>query len=216
MSRRLTEALLWCGLVGAPLFILVAIVEGATRPGYDVARLPISLLSLSDRGWVQVANFLVTGVLFVLFAAGVSRTVDRADRAAVLGSLLLAVFGIGIIAAGLFPADPGGGYPPGVQPVASQSGSLHDVASLVVFVSLPLAAAAMSRYFVHVGDRRWAAYSAVTAVTVGVGFALMIVAFNGSTPLSAVAGIVQRATVIAGWTWIGALAYRQLRALQRR
>jgi hypothetical membrane protein len=213
---RVTEPLLWCGLVGAPLFVLVVIVDGATRPGYDVARLPISLLSLGERGWIQVANFLVTGVLFVLFAVGLSRTVDRADRAAVVGSLLLAVFGIGLIAAGLFSADPGGGYPPGEQQTASQSGTLHDVASLVVFVSLPLAATAMSRYFVHVGDQRWAAYSAVTAVAVGVGFALMIVAFNASTPLTSVAGLVQRATVIAGWTWIAAVAYRQLRALKSR
>jgi hypothetical protein len=35
------------------------------RPDYDPMRHPVSLLSLGDAGWVQVAIFIVTGTLLL-------------------------------------------------------------------------------------------------------------------------------------------------------
>ncbi len=52
--------LLWLtfGLVGAVLFTIVYLIEGAMRPGYDAWRYPISALSLGPGGWIQQANFI--------------------------------------------------------------------------------------------------------------------------------------------------------------
>jgi hypothetical protein len=47
MSRRSTMLLLWCGALGPPLFVVAALIEGATRR-YDAARLPFSLLALGE------------------------------------------------------------------------------------------------------------------------------------------------------------------------
>ena len=54
-----TRWLLAGGVIGPVLFVLVFLVEGATRPGYSAWRNFVSQLSLSDQGWEQVANFLI-------------------------------------------------------------------------------------------------------------------------------------------------------------
>ena len=57
-----TEHLSWslrllaCGVVSAPLFVAVVLVEAGTRQGFDLVRMPLSLLSLGDTGWVPAGE----------------------------------------------------------------------------------------------------------------------------------------------------------------
>ena len=53
-----TKTLLSCGAIAGPLFVLVFLVEGATRAGYDPLRHPVSSLALGDHGWTQIAEVL--------------------------------------------------------------------------------------------------------------------------------------------------------------
>jgi hypothetical protein len=210
---RTTGLLLACGAIGPPIFIAAAALEGATRPGYDPIRLPISLLALGELGWTQVVNFLVFGVLMLAFALGLSRARRPIDHASRWGPTLIALFGAGVLAAGIFAADPGGGYPPGAPSGGSLNGTLHDLASLVAFTSLPAACVVFARWFASLGARTWAMYSLVTGVVVVVGFALEIVAFNSRNEISQVAGLIQRVVVTIGWAWLTLLALRVLRGL---
>ncbi|NIJ13521.1 hypothetical protein FHU38_003865 [Saccharomonospora amisosensis] len=52
------EKLWWTGVAGPALFTLIWLVEGVLRPGYDPMRNWISELALSERGWIQIVNFL--------------------------------------------------------------------------------------------------------------------------------------------------------------
>ncbi|MGH3265519.1 MAG: DUF998 domain-containing protein, partial [Trebonia sp.] len=54
---------LWSGVAVAPGFLATALLEGASRRGYDPVRHPISALALTGRGWRQTANFLGAGAL---------------------------------------------------------------------------------------------------------------------------------------------------------
>jgi hypothetical protein len=63
-----TRTLLACGVIGGPLFVATFLVEDATHANYDPLRHPVSSLALSDSGWVQGANFIVTGLLTLAFA----------------------------------------------------------------------------------------------------------------------------------------------------
>ena len=54
-----TRHLLTAGIVAGPLFVTVVALQLATRDGFDLTHHPISLLTLGDAGWVQVANFVV-------------------------------------------------------------------------------------------------------------------------------------------------------------
>ena len=44
------RGLLACGVVGAPLFVVAFLVEGATRPGYDLVRVRVSSMALGPDG----------------------------------------------------------------------------------------------------------------------------------------------------------------------
>src|SRR5215469_7576652 len=111
-NRTSTEFLLFCGVVGPLLFFVVLLIEGATRPSYNAWQTQGSYLALSNQGWEQIANFIVCGSLCIAFAIGLRRVV-RTERASVWGPRLVGWFGLGLVIAGVFVADPGGGYPPG-------------------------------------------------------------------------------------------------------
>ena len=106
-----TEALLACGLVAGPLFTTVALVQVLTRDGFDLATHPLSLLSLGDLGWVQISNFVATGMLSVAFAVGMRRALPS-GRSGAWASGLYAAFGLGMVAGGVFVTDPSLGFPP--------------------------------------------------------------------------------------------------------
>src|SRR5205823_12499417 len=65
-----------CGVIGPPLFVIVFLIEEATRPGYSAWRHYVSQLSLGEGGWMQIANFLVCGLLSLCFALGLRRTLQ--------------------------------------------------------------------------------------------------------------------------------------------
>lgn len=73
LGRIGSPAVLWAGVVAPLLFTGVHVVEGATRPRYDPCRHQVSLLSLGPGGWVQVATFLVTGILLTPHRDGCPR-----------------------------------------------------------------------------------------------------------------------------------------------
>ncbi|TDO68191.1 uncharacterized protein DUF998 [Kribbella sp. VKM Ac-2571] len=196
--------LLRCGLVAGPLFVAVFLLEGAFKgSGYDALRHPVSSLELGSHGWIQVANFLVAGVLTVAFAAGVWRPGFRA------GAVLIGVWGVGLLGAGAFTTDPVSGFPVGTPAVAAYttSGGLHDGFSLPAFVALGAAQVLLSRS----GDRRWLTYSLLSATTYLGCFALAGAGFRQVSGLVEVGGLFQRLSVIIGWGWTVALALKLLR-----
>jgi hypothetical protein len=219
-EQRANRLLLACGVIGPPLFVIVFLIEGATRPGYSAWRHYVSQLSLGEGGWMQIANFLVCGLLSLGFALGLRRTL-QGGTSATWGPLLLAVFGLGLIVAGIFVTDPALGYPPGAPPRppglvthATLHGRVHGLAGLVVFSSVAAACFVLARRFA--GDpawKGWVPYSIVTGVLVAVFF----VASLAVAPLPAApSGLLQRVAIVAGWGWITLLAARLLGSVWSR
>jgi len=73
-----TRALLTCGIVAGPLYIVMVVLQMLTRDGFDISRHPASMLSNGDQGWIQIATFAVSGLLFVAYAIGIYRMPDPA------------------------------------------------------------------------------------------------------------------------------------------
>ncbi len=88
-----TKTFLACGAMGGPLFVLAFLVEGANRANYDPLRHPVSSLSLGDSGWTQTANFIVTGLLMLAFAAGLRHAL-RQGKGSTWGPLLVGVWAV--------------------------------------------------------------------------------------------------------------------------
>lgn len=210
-----TKTLLACGVIGGPLFVVAFIVEGATRANYDPLRHPVSSLALGDSGWIQIANFVVTGLLTLAFAVGLWRAL-RSPEGSSWGTLLIGAWAIGLLGAGLFVTDPVSGYPPGAPDRLSGysgHGALHDLFSVLGFMALTAACFAFGRRFAARGERGWAAYSAVTGVVFAVAFVLASAGFGQVESLVDLAGLFQRIAVIAGFGWLTLLAVRLLKSL---
>ena len=123
-----TSRLLACGIVAGPLFLAVGLTQAFIRDGFDLSRHPLSLLSLGDLGWVQIANFVVTGGLFLACAVGMGRALGP-GRGGTWGPRLVGALGAGLVMAGVFVADAGAGFPPGAPagaPEISWHGALHE------------------------------------------------------------------------------------------
>lgn len=207
-----TRRLLACGVIGPTLFVLAFLIEGAIRSGYDPGRVFVSMLSLGDQGWVQVANFLVSGSLIVGFAVGLRR-VMRSGPGCRWGPILVGGVGLGLVIAGIFAGDPGMGYPPGTPLGPAQSSSwhasVHFIGAIFVFVGLPLASFVFARRFQSERDPAWALYSLGSGLGMFVVFVTARDA-NGGDP-AGVAGWLQRASIVIGFAWIVLLARRFMR-----
>ncbi|MDQ6744047.1 MAG: DUF998 domain-containing protein, partial [Candidatus Dormibacteraeota bacterium] len=125
----LTRALLAAGVIAGPLYIAVGLVQILIRPGFDIRRNELSLMSNGDLGWIQIGNFVVTGLLSIACALGVRRVL-RGSRGGTWGPLLVAVYGAGLIAAGAFVADPMNGFPPGAPAGSPSAVSWHGLLHL--------------------------------------------------------------------------------------
>ncbi|HXQ55571.1 MAG TPA: DUF998 domain-containing protein [Actinomycetes bacterium] len=110
-----TARLLTAGIVAGPLFLAVWALQAFTRHGFDPGRHPLSLLSLGQLGWIQIANFVVTGALLVACAVGLRHVLHR-GRGGTWGAWLVGAFGAGMILAGVFVTDAGAGFPPARPP----------------------------------------------------------------------------------------------------
>ena len=201
-AARMTRGLLACGVALAPVFIGSLVVQMLIRPGYDIRRQPLSLLTLGDLGWVQVATFVVSGLCGLACAVGVRRTL-RHGPAAAWGPPLLGLFGLALVAAGTFVPDPSMGFPPGapqgVPAGMSWHSVLHGVAFFTAFTSLVVLCVLFARRFAGLGRRGWTAHCVVTAVV-----APVLVAVGMTHP--SVAGIPFAVAGAIAFGWVSALA----------
>jgi hypothetical protein len=206
VAARWTRTALWCGAVAGPLFLLVATLLGATRRRYDATRLPISLLAVGRDGWTQIANFVLCGILMVVFAAGLHFALE--GRGATWGPIMFALIGMGLVGAGLFATDPGKGFPPlgQAEPGPTLHGHFHDVFSLLVFAGFPAAAFVMAAHFTAYGEHRWAVGTRVCGGVLAVGFVVVLVAFNLEGGLADVAGVIQRVWLAVAFGWLTAVS----------
>lgn len=195
-DARLTHRLVLAGMLAGPLYLVTGYAQALTRDGFDVRRHALSLLSNGDLGWIQTANFVVSGLLVIAGAAGIRRAI-RGRRGGTWGPILLAIYGVGLLGAGAFAADPGAGFPPGtpVPEAMTRTGVLHFAFGGLGFYALIAATFVFARRF-GAGERRW---WAVCSVATGVLFLVSFgVIASGSTSPRAMLAFYAAVT----WIWI--------------
>jgi hypothetical protein len=183
----------------------VVLVQMATRPGFDIRRHAVSQLTLGDLGWVQMTDFVVAGVLVVAFAAGVRRALKGA-RGGAWGALLIGAYGVGLVGAGLFPADAAYGFPPGTPDGPGQfssHGALHLVFASVAFLSIIAASGIVfARRFSGLAHRGWMAFSIFT----GAYFLVTWIALIVTAARIGAVNVAFALAVLLAWTWLSVLA----------
>jgi hypothetical membrane protein len=202
-AERVTKSLLGYGVIAGPVYVSVALAQAFTRNGFDLTRHPWSMLANGEHGWIQVANFVVTGLMVIAFAVGLGRALAPGAGAR-WAPRLVAAYGVSLIAAGIFRADPGLGFPvgtaPGPGPITTP-GLLHFAAGAIGFTCLAIAGFVVARRFRAEGRPGWARYSQVTATVFLAGF-VMVAAGGGAR----IANLGFTAAVILIWAWMTAVA----------
>lgn len=221
-SSRTTRYLLAGGLA-APLFVLVTLVDGAVRPGYQSMHRYASELSLGEFGWIQIANFIVTGVALCGFAFGLRRAMHAEDldahrrpsgRGSPMAPILAGVCGVGLLVAGTFSMDPSPGFPVGSTVPAHPTlhGQVHGYAPMAVFLSLAALTFVLARRFAtEPAPRPWMWCSIAAGILVPAAFVTSAALYDFATQTGHYHGLFQRISLTIGFGWLGALALRLLR-----
>ncbi|MCF2529284.1 DUF998 domain-containing protein [Yinghuangia soli] len=172
-----TPASLACAVVAGPLWVAVSAAQAAAREGFEPTRHPLSALATGSLGWVQIANFVVAGVLIAAGATGLRRALAGAVGG-VWVPRLARTAGFGMIAAGLLTMDPADGFPVGTRDGPPETLSWHAIghmaAGSVTFAALIAAGFVLGRHYARQGRRGLAAASrtAATALLVGNAWAM--------------------------------------------
>ncbi|WAL66402.1 DUF998 domain-containing protein [Amycolatopsis cynarae] len=171
--RPATPTRLTCLAVAAPLWTTVSLAQAAGREGFDLTRHPLSALSNGSLGWLQIANFVIAGMLTVFGATGLRQALPGrwAPR-------LVLVNGIGMVAAGIFSMDPADGFPSGTPAGMPHTMSWHSYGHMaaggIAFLALIAACYVLGRHFARTGNRRDAIISSLagTALLLGDAWAM--------------------------------------------
>ena len=178
------RTLLTLGALAGPLYVVVGLAQALTRDGFDPTKHAWSLLSNGDLGWIQITNFVVAGVLTVLGAIG-------------LRSVLIGIYGVSLIGAGIFRADPAQGFPAGTTTdTMSWHGTLHFAVGGIGFLCLIAACVLLGRRYLSAGRRGWAWFSWITGFVFLAGFAGIASGSHGPTTIGFVIAVV------LAWTWL--------------
>jgi hypothetical protein len=200
----ITKSLLGYGILAMPFYVIVSVIEGATRAGFDFTTHDWSLLANGHLGWIHIANLVLTGLMTVAFAIGLGRSTGSAWT-----GRLVTLYGIGLIGAGVLVADPANGFPAGTPDGAgaiSWHGAGHMVSAAIGFAGLIAACFVLARHYSRRGDRGWAWF----ARTTGAVFALSFLGIAGSGGAAA-SVLAFTAAVLLVTVWSAATAVREYR-----
>src|SRR5207302_10780438 len=100
-------------------------IASVLRAGYDQLRQKGSELGARLNSLVMNANFVVTGLLILIFCVGLLKSIG-AGKWSQVGLIFLAIAGVGEVATGIFPCDPG-------CPLVGSSSQLIHTGIAVVF-----------------------------------------------------------------------------------
>ena len=182
--------------VGPVLFGMAAVVAPLLRPGNGIVDESISSHAVGSWGWVQRSTFFALGLSSLVLASGL-RSATQPTPAARAGWALVAVWGLGAILGGTYPAD-------------ERYGSVHAVIATVSFVAICVAILLLARSFAT--DGRWLRFSVPSRA---LGLAAAVTAVVMVVTRSSWFGVSERLFIATVLCWL-VLAARHLGRIDRR
>lgn len=186
-SRRVALA----GILAPILFIVVTVVLWMVQHDFLVhnnadptINVYPSANSRGAYGWLQIANFIVTGLLVIAFAAGLYRAI-RGGLAVRLGIGLLLVAGVALVVLGPFTIDP-----PISASGQAEGRTFHGTVHLLAYVVLALStfAAYLILSWPLRGRPLWRSYGWYSLVTaIGMAASFIVSSVLGETHAGAIA-----------------------------
>ncbi len=206
-AGRITRSLLGYGVIAGPFYVAVSLAQALTRDGFQFDKHAWSLLENGSLGWIQITNFIVTGLMTIVAAAGLRRAMT-AGRGRRWAPALITAYGLSLVAAGIFTADPAQGFPVGTPEVTAMSwhGTLHFLCGGIGFLGLTAACLLFGSRFAQAGRADLAWFSRVTGIVFLAAFAGIATGSHGPTTLIFVAAVV------LVWAWLATVSVHFYRA----
>jgi hypothetical protein len=210
MSKiNLHRILSWAGIIAPLLFVSVFTIEGLLRPGYNPMSMYISDLSLGSRGWIQIVNFMVLGLLLALFTFGLSKEFQtgKASRGGIIALYVLAFL---FFISGPFVMDPAN--TPSTQ--LSIHGLIHGLSGGIVFLVMPITIIIFMRRIIT--DNAWKSFR-IWTLLLGIIEVLGVIVFTyvskipiETNPFLEYLGLFQRIALIPFMLWLFLFGFEQL------
>jgi hypothetical membrane protein len=194
------------GVAGPLLFTSLAVLCGALRPEYSHATQFLSELGESGGSHASLMNllgFVPTGLLLAAFAASLASVLPR-TALSLAAALLIALFGLGMVGAGVYHCDPG-------CPTRdlSPEGARHQAISGSAFLAAILGMGVFALCFRRLPAwRRLWLYSALSSAA---ALALVVV-LSASMESRWLAGVWQRLFLGTLFLWCGVVGLTAFRA----
>jgi hypothetical protein len=198
------------GLLGSAIFVLTFTLEGLFRPGYDPLSTFVSALSLGPRGWIQITNFLIFGLLFFLFTRRIADEI-RSGKASKGGLVLLTIIALCYFFSGPFVMDPTG------TPLAQSTvhGTIHGILGAIVFMLMPISCFVyLRRFWIDPVWKSMKWWTLVLGVISSIGTILLTITSKSphlAAQFNPWFGLIQRTSIVPFMVWIFVFALNFLR-----
>jgi hypothetical protein len=204
-KTNISRKLLILGAIAGPLYVGVGLLEMLFREGFDIRRHSLSLMSNGEWGWVHIALLIISGLLAIAGAAGI-RKIAKDTSGGTWAPILLAVYGLGLVAAGVFVADPMDGFPMGTPAGNPEnftmSGIMHLISGGIGFMGLIAACMVLARRFSKLGQKGFARFSLITGIAYFAAFFGIAMGSQQGPSTVAAVNIAFSLAVILAWAWL--------------
>jgi hypothetical protein len=206
MKKGISSISVYCGLIAPILFVLIFTIEGLLRENYSAMKNFISELSLGSRGWIQISNFLIFGVLFFVFSMGLLQEF-RKRKLSSTGPILFLILACCYFFSGPFITDPGTIY----TQQKSVHGIIHGVLGATVFLLMTISSWTFLKLF-----KKEKAFKSLKNVTLlfAILLTLSLIAFTYATKVPTSqnnfpnrTGLFQRLALIPFMVWLFYMAF---------
>jgi hypothetical protein len=195
-------------MVGPLFFVAVFIILDIVHPEYNWLKTAVSEHSIGSEGWIQVVSFIITGALLIIFSCGLIEVFGE-KLVSKLGSRLLTILGICVLASGPFITDPA---PITIFSTSSTwYGNVHAILGAIVFTLMPLTCFLFYRFFrTNLKRRIFARWSLLATIIILIGIVLLKIEqerFVAQNEILVFVGLIQRIILIIYFSWVFSLAW---------
>ena len=196
--------LAWLGLIGCAVFTAAIFALHGLRPELSPLRDAVSYYVHGPYGWLTTLSLIALGIGSL--AITIAIPASARERHSRIGTGALAVWSLGALIGGIFPADPIGTWD---QP-SSTNGSIHGLAAMIAIVAFPIAVVSLTRSLSC--DSNWQTVQGALRVMAAV-VVLSFLAFTASLLPVFVSdgppfmlGLTERVMLAAYAAWLAAVA----------
>jgi len=178
-----------CGISAPIIFALLVVVASLARQDYSQTSNFVSDLGVGPYSFIQNINFFIFGILSIGLALGLRGALPPA-KSLKAGVILVIIFGLGIILAGIFPESYLSQVP-------------HNLVSATAFITI-IAAQFLVWYGLRKEDEKiWGTYAKYCLISGLLSFLFLIVLRVSINYYPDYQGAAQRLFLAVPWIWIG-------------